>query len=204
MAKLKAPLLSLGASGAIGKAIVYFPWKGLNVAREYVVPANPKSTAQKLQRGYLTDAVTMIHNYQAVSPFPIAEDDIRAYALWGSIYPTPRTWFNQAIKNGLDQYRLSKSFVVFRSVTLVPSDTTINVTGIASGDPDHPTSHDVYWGTSKTALINKQTITQEEFAAGEDITGLPKSTKIFLQFEPVAPDEVIGSKSGIYYAKTTA
>jgi len=30
MAKLKAPLLSFGASGAIAKAIVYFGWKGLN------------------------------------------------------------------------------------------------------------------------------------------------------------------------------
>ena len=54
MAKLKAPLLSLGASGAIGRSIVFFPWKGLDCAREYVIPSNPKSTGQLTQRGYLT------------------------------------------------------------------------------------------------------------------------------------------------------
>lgn len=61
MAKLKAPLLSLGASGAIGKAIVMFPWKGINAAREYVVPANPRSDAQQTQRGHLGDAVDEWH-----------------------------------------------------------------------------------------------------------------------------------------------
>jgi len=61
MAKLKAPLLSLGASGQLGKALVYFPWKGLDVVREYVVPANPQSAPQVTQRGYMTFAVAMWH-----------------------------------------------------------------------------------------------------------------------------------------------
>jgi len=61
MAKLKAPLLSLGAAGAIGKAVVFFPWKGIDVAREYVIPANPKSAPQLAQRGYLTEAVGKWH-----------------------------------------------------------------------------------------------------------------------------------------------
>ena len=60
MAKLKAPLLSFGASGAIAKSLVYFPWKGLNVVREYVIPSNPKSTLQVTQRGYLAAAVAVI------------------------------------------------------------------------------------------------------------------------------------------------
>ncbi|GAI75819.1 unnamed protein product, partial [marine sediment metagenome] len=46
MAKLKGPLFSLGASGALGEAVVYFPWKGLNVVREYVIPSNPKTDPQ--------------------------------------------------------------------------------------------------------------------------------------------------------------
>ncbi|GAJ23952.1 unnamed protein product, partial [marine sediment metagenome] len=65
MAKLKAPLLSFGASGAIAKAVVYFPWKGLNVAREYVIPSNPRTKLQTDQRDYLTDAVETIHAFQA-------------------------------------------------------------------------------------------------------------------------------------------
>ncbi|KKM06256.1 hypothetical protein LCGC14_1745880, partial [marine sediment metagenome] len=53
MAKLKGPLFSLGASGQIAKALVYFPWKGLNLVREHVVPSNPNTTGQVTQRGYM-------------------------------------------------------------------------------------------------------------------------------------------------------
>lgn len=60
-AKLKAPLLSLGAAGQIGKALVYFGWKGIDCVREYVVPANPRSSSQIAQRGYMTSAVAAWH-----------------------------------------------------------------------------------------------------------------------------------------------
>ena len=61
MAKLKAPLLSFGASGKIAGALVYFPWKGVNAVREYVVPANPRSTAQIAQRTHFDNAVGHWH-----------------------------------------------------------------------------------------------------------------------------------------------
>jgi len=61
-AKLKAPLLSLGAAGAIGKSIVYFAWKGIDAVREYVIPSNPRSAAQITQRGYFTAAVLGWHD----------------------------------------------------------------------------------------------------------------------------------------------
>ncbi|MBA7685213.1 hypothetical protein ES703_93631 [subsurface metagenome] len=98
MAKLKAPLLSLGASGAIGKAIVYFPWKGLDCAREYVVPTNPDTDAQKLQRKYLREAVDKVHDAQARDANPLVEADMSAYSLLGSLKATPRTWFNTIIR----------------------------------------------------------------------------------------------------------
>jgi len=46
MAKVTAPLFSLGASGKIGDAVVYFTWKGRNVVRQWLVPSNPQSTGQ--------------------------------------------------------------------------------------------------------------------------------------------------------------
>ncbi len=46
MVKLNAPLLSLGASGSIGGAIVFSTWKGRAYARSLVRPANPKSGGQ--------------------------------------------------------------------------------------------------------------------------------------------------------------
>lgn len=58
MAKLHGPMFSLDARGQLGKAIVYSIWKGINYARKYVIPFNPKTTAQETIRGYFTAAVT--------------------------------------------------------------------------------------------------------------------------------------------------
>jgi len=33
---------------------VYAIWKGMSYARKYVIPANPKTAAQELIRGYFT------------------------------------------------------------------------------------------------------------------------------------------------------
>ncbi len=51
MARLTAPLLSLGASGSIAKALVFSSWKGIPYARVHVVPSNPQSVAQQEVRG---------------------------------------------------------------------------------------------------------------------------------------------------------
>lgn len=50
MAKVKGPLLSLGASGQIGKAQVYANWRGVPYARQHVVPSNPNTLAQQSTR----------------------------------------------------------------------------------------------------------------------------------------------------------
>jgi hypothetical protein len=62
MAKPKAPLFGFGASGKLGDAIVYGSWKGIDTAREYVVPANPNSSAQSIQRGFMAAAVADWHD----------------------------------------------------------------------------------------------------------------------------------------------
>src|SRR3954464_4305815 len=51
MARVVAPLLSFGASGAIGKSQVYSKWKGRPYARRYIIPSNPNTTAQQGVRG---------------------------------------------------------------------------------------------------------------------------------------------------------
>ena len=203
MAKLKAPLLSLGASGAIGKAIVFFNWKGLNVAREYIAPSNPKTTAQNTQRGYLTAAVTAIHAAQVVTPGPIAAIDITAYALWGSIFSTPRTWFNQVCKNWLDQKRATKIPVIYRGGTITPGNDLITFKLLNTEESSAITNGEVRWGTSKTALVNAQAVTAAEIEAGIAITGMPDKTKCYLQYRALLPVGFIGAYSGIYYGVTT-
>ena len=53
MAKCTGPLYSLSASGKIADAMVYFAWKGVNVVREWLKPANPQSATQGNQRTLL-------------------------------------------------------------------------------------------------------------------------------------------------------
>lgn len=50
MAKITAPLLSMGARGTIGDVMTYASWRGVPYVRQRVTPANPRSTAQVLTR----------------------------------------------------------------------------------------------------------------------------------------------------------
>jgi hypothetical protein len=46
MAKVTGPLMSMSASGKLADALVFFGWKGRNVVRGFVVPANPEDPKQ--------------------------------------------------------------------------------------------------------------------------------------------------------------
>ncbi len=46
MAKVTGPLYSMSASGKIADAMVFFGWKGVNVVRQWIKPANPRSAGQ--------------------------------------------------------------------------------------------------------------------------------------------------------------
>lgn len=50
MAKVRAPLLSFGASGTIAKTQTYADWRGVPYARQRVDPANPRTEGQQLTR----------------------------------------------------------------------------------------------------------------------------------------------------------
>lgn len=50
MAKISAPLLSMGATGTIGKSVTFAKWRGVAYARQRVIPSNPQTTAQQANR----------------------------------------------------------------------------------------------------------------------------------------------------------
>lgn len=50
MAKLTGALLSMGASGTIGKTLTFGTWKGVPYARQRVIPANPQTVKQTNNR----------------------------------------------------------------------------------------------------------------------------------------------------------
>ena len=206
MAKLKAPLMSLGASGQLGKALVFFPWKGLDVVREYVVPSNPKSTSQTTHRGYMTAAVAAIHAAQALAANALDEIDQVAYALLGSLQPTPRTWFNTICKEWIDQYVAALHGVIFHDGTLTEQDAQIShQVWLTDEGANAVTAMDVWYGRSKTNLINSEAMVDQgagRFTAV--VAGLTNGTKYFFQYRPTAHADYVGMNSGIYHATPAA
>jgi hypothetical protein len=52
----------MSARGQVGKTVVAFVWKGLNVMRQHVVPANPNTLAQSTHRDLWTACVYVWRN----------------------------------------------------------------------------------------------------------------------------------------------
>lgn len=204
MAKVNAPLFSFNASGKIANALVYFGWKGLDVVRSYVVPTNPKSDAQQIQRDYFKDAVTNIHLAMAHATHPLASLGIAAYALLGSTYPTPRTWFNSIVKQWVDQKIAGKIPGVYAWACVTPGDTVIELRAEFREESSDMTDGKIYWGTSKTALTHSAVWTAAELLTGKDIIGLVNGTKYYFQFKADTPNTFLGSNTGIFSATPVA
>lgn len=206
MAKLKGPLFSLGASQQLGKTLVYFGWKGLDVVREYVIPSNPRTAAQTTQRGYVTAAVAAVHAAQALASNALDAADISAYALLASVVKAATTWFNQVVKLWIDCEILSDIPVIYSNGT-ISDPTTDSFDCIMTLNEETGSSlvaGKFYFGTSKTALIHSQaaTVTAGVSVAltNTDLSAfLTAGVKYFMQFRPDAADPCEGADSGIYY-----
>lgn len=99
MAKPKAPLFGFGASGQLGRAIVFGNWKGIDVAREYVVPANPDTAAQSTQRGYFTEAVGQWHDAANV----LTATDKSAWNRLAGVQASARSGFNEFVRRFVNE-----------------------------------------------------------------------------------------------------
>jgi len=206
MAKLNAPLFSFRASGQIAKALVFFGWKGLNVVRSYVVPANPKTTLQTTHRDYLKAAVAKIHAAQGLAAQPLDEEDLIAYAALGSTRKTPRTWFNEIVKLWLDCKVAVEVPCIYRNGTVTDKTvTTIIVTlWLSEETPSTLTHGKFYFGTSKTNLVNSKAATvtagDNVMLFNEDLSAfLTAGIKYYWQFRPDVDKPCEGANSGIYH-----
>lgn len=200
MAKLKAPLMSLGASQKIGDTLVFFNWKGINAVREYVIPANPRSAKQTTQRDNLRDCVTAIHAAQALADDPLDETDIMAYSQLALALAMPMTWFNTIVKIWRDQFIKGLKGVIYRRGYTTAGDTQIAVDiSFTEEGTNSITEGDFWYGKSKTALVNKvagEPLGAERMRA--TITGLTNGQKYWIQFRPTAHADFVGANSGIY------
>lgn len=148
MAKLVAPLFSLGARGKLGDALVYFPWKGLHAVRTYVVPANPRSAGQQTQRGYMTNAVS---DWHAIGLIAL---DVTAWDRHAATRPSSMSGFNSFVKDHVDlQVGGDTPEMGFNGTIVDDTDDTFSASIDEAGTA---TAVDLVWGTSPTALINTE------------------------------------------------
>ena len=206
MAKLKAPLMSLGAAGALAKTLVFFPWKGINAVREYVIPANPKTALQTTQRGYLTAMVALIHTAQADATNPLKSIDQVAYAALAAAKGWIMTWFNVAVKLGVDVLVSAKEACIYSDMTFTTKTANAIDLELYLNETTGSTlaAGKFYFGSTKTNLINAvvATVTAGDKVAlvAEDCSAfLTAGVKAFVQFRPDVADGCEGADSGIYY-----
>ena len=95
MAKVTGPLFSIGARGKLGQAIVYSFWKGTNVVREYLKPANPQSGDQGDRRTILGGMGRSPKYVQAEKAY---------YNFSKAVTPSGQSWISQYVKFIIDKY----------------------------------------------------------------------------------------------------
>lgn len=204
MAKVNAPLFSFNASGKIANALVYFGWKGLDVVRSYVVPTNPDSDPQKIQRDYMRKCVAKIHVAQADDANPLDAEDLVAYAALGSLKATPRTWFNSICKNWIDVKVAVKKPVVYREGQVLDAahDACHLRIWFSPETSLSMSAGKFYWGSSKSALINSAVADNIDSAMASNpanlITTMVAGAKYYWQFRADDETDSEGTVSGIY------
>lgn len=193
MAKTQAPLLSLGARGQIAKTIVASTWKGIKTMRQYVVPANPRTTAQVAHRTLFGDVVALWKS------FITAPTDISAWNRVALQSGKPQSGFNAftadvlALNKKFASYKLCKGWT-----ENTPGTVTMQQSDNQNGSGDESPNYKLYVGPTEAKL------------ALRSMTGLPNS----FTYTPVAGDRFakivladddenyVADSSGIYPVTT--
>lgn len=90
MAKVKGPLFSIEARGKIADAMVHFPWKGRNVVRKWIAPANPRDHDQQVIRQKM--AICGKNAKIILTPADLAPNGSQMYALIKDKTPATDIW----------------------------------------------------------------------------------------------------------------
>lgn len=152
MAKVKAPLFSFGARGQLGETLVYFPWKGIDVVRTYVIPANPQTAGQQAQRTKLENAVDDWHG------IGLDADDVTAQNRLATVLPTPMSGFNAFVRDHINIAISGETpDMGFDGGVSDAGSGTFDCTIEEGGSAD---AADFVWGYSPTSLINTEGLSE--------------------------------------------
>jgi len=196
MAKVTGPLFSLSASGQIAKSLVFMKWKGIDDVRKYVIPANPKSTDQLIQRGIFEDAVTEWHAaaYNTL--------DVAAWNLFASVQDKVMSGFNSMVKTfvklKIDANVWTRLYGAWTS-GINKNEFSLNIRKVAAGAVPK-----LWLGTNKTNMAYKDVF--KDNADGTwycTPTGLIANTDYYCTVKITLP-ALQESRLGIYKIHTLA
>lgn len=163
MAKVLTPLLSFSASGKIADTLVAFTWKGINVMRQYVKPANPKTADQVTQRGHFSDMVESWRNY-------FVDTSMRtAWNRLALVLPTPMSGFNAFMRNAVQMVLTDPDASFGFDVTAVAAQlVTFGVLNVDDGVAgDEAGDFEIWVGDSPSSLL----LTESVAIAAGDVVG---------------------------------
>lgn len=134
MAKVDGPLFSLEARGKVGDALVFFPWKGRHVVRQWLKPTQPKSTLQ----GYIRAALYAIGKEIKKIMGKTGGDavDSALYQLLTSEAPAGLNWNAFQAKGFLNLLQTAGTFLTSNFTALVASYSALVSTAITAFDTE--------------------------------------------------------------------
>lgn len=194
MAKLTGPLLSFGASGQIGGAVVYSSWKGIPTARQFVTPANPNTPDQVAQRTIFSLIVALWRN-------PLVLAIIRtAWNALATAQTVAMSGFNVFTSNLAQLYaELPTASCASSAVSTSLEEIVIGMINIADGSTGTETGNfQIVYGNSPSNMIYSQNVAivagNLSFSANDD---LPGAETVYLSIRKSGGGTAIYERAGI-------
>ena len=124
MAKVDGPLFSLEARGKIGDAVVYFPWKGRHVVRQWLKPTQPNS----IKQGYVRAAMKAIGKAikEILTTAKGDAVDSALYAYYTDIAPAGQNWNGHLAKGFCDLLQAGNVLVTGSFTDLVDAFSSLS------------------------------------------------------------------------------
>ena len=108
MARVKGPLLSVDATGQLGKALIFAKWKGLKTVRGYYFPRKSASVPQVAQRSLFKAVATEWKGGN------MGAEDKKAWGRFGRTLRKKRPSYNAFTKHYLQVKEAGQEFLVMR------------------------------------------------------------------------------------------
>lgn len=130
MAKVDGPLFSIEARGKIADALVYFPWKGRHVVRQWLKPTQPNSTNQGYIRSAMYAIGKMIKKIMSLSGGDAL--DSKLYTLLTSAVPPGLNWNAYQAQGFLDLLQTGGTFVLGSFTDLIVAYSSLVSTALTA------------------------------------------------------------------------